>query len=108
MKILSTEITKKGFTYRQICRQNNVAVYSQHLKGQSGEPMSYEVIVIKQHGEYTLGGVTIEAGESYPGDEQFGRLGWSYSSLMKDARKKALDKFAQVLQAEEVKGETKP
>lgn len=100
MKVLETEITKSGFTYRQIRRQGNVAIYSQHLKGRSGKPLAYEVVVIKQHGEYTLGGVVIPAGESYPGNELFGKLGWSYSSLMKDSYQIAVDKFSQVVQSE--------
>ena len=103
MKILATEVTKGGFTYRQIRREGMVAIYTQHLKGRTGTPLAYEVIVIKTHGEYTLGGVTIPPGESYPGNEAFGRLGWSYSTLMLDAKKKALDKFAQVVQSQVMK-----
>ena len=103
MRILATEITKSGFTYRQICRENNVAVYAQFMKGQSGTPLAYETIIIKEHGEYVLGGTTIEAGEAYPGNEKFGILGWSYSTLIPEARKISLDKMNQVLQSEMVK-----
>ena len=107
MKTLSLEITKKGMTYRQMRREGMVALYSQHLKGRVGKPLAYEVIVIKTHGEYTIAGNTIEAGESYPGDEAFGILGWSYSTLMPQAEQIALDKWTQVVEAEGEKAKTR-
>lgn len=98
IKILPTEITKSGFTYRQIAREGNVAVYSQHLKGRSGTPLAYETIVIKSHDGYTIGNKCIEPSEMYPGNELFGTLGFSYSGLMKDAKKIALDKMAKIIE----------
>jgi hypothetical protein len=119
MKTLPTVITKSGFTYRQIERRGNVAVYSQHLKDRAGKPLAYETIIIKEHGAYVLGGNEIPAGESYPGTESFGYLGWSYSSLMPDAKerafakmesiiKKGLDKKGQDVETDEVKATKKP
>lgn len=103
MKTLSTEITSRGFTYRQIERRGNAAIYSQHLKGKSGKPLAYEVIIIKSHNGYTLGGAWIPPSEMYPGQESFGTLGWSYSTLMSNALEIALDKLGQVVQAQAVK-----
>jgi hypothetical protein len=101
MKTLPLEITARGFTFRQIERRGNVALYSQHLKGRTGTPLAYEVIIIKSHDGYELGGSKVEASEVYPGQESFGTLGWTYSTLDPHGHEKALDKMRQV---EETKG----
>lgn len=67
--ILPKEFTRKGFTYRQIYREKNIAIYEQ-LKG--GSRVSFEVIRISKHDAYSLGGNEIAARETYPGDEAWG------------------------------------
>ncbi len=101
MKVLPLEVTSKGSTYRQVLREGNLAIYSQHQTPTS-KPGAYEMIIIKSHNGYTLGGNTVAPAEMYPSDNQFGKLGWCYSTnLYPDAYKAALDKLAQVKQSQE-------
>lgn len=103
MKILPTEFEKKGFGYRQVRRQNMVAVYSQHHKGLDGPLVGYEVIVIKSHDGYEMGGTHIPAAEMYPSTKNWGSLGWTYSG--QDSQKKAIDKMGQVCQDLDIKAQ---
>ncbi len=103
MKILPTELSSKGFTYRQVQRVGNVAVYSQHDHPLS-VPGAYEVIIIKSHDGYTLMGNYVAPAEMYPSAGLFGKIAWSYSChLYPDALQKALDKATQVAQSEDIK-----
>lgn len=99
MKVLPLEFTSKTFTYRQVKREGNVAIYSQHDHPTS-KPGAYEVVVIKSHNGYVMAGVPIPAAEMYPSDSSWGKLGWTYS-LHLDAKAfdSALDKMSQVLEA---------
>lgn len=103
MKILEKEFVQKGFGYRQVRRDGMFAVYSQHHKNLEGRLVAYETIVIKSHNGYTIGGSYVAPAEMYPGTAMWGKLGWTFSANDPDARKKALDKMAQVRQAEEMK-----
>ena len=100
MKVLDTEITKSGFTYRQVKREGNLAIYSQHDHPRA-KPGAYEVIIIQSHDGYEIGGAHIPAAESVPPTSAWGSKGWTYSTnLYADALQKALDKLDQVKQAE--------
>lgn len=100
MKTLATEITAKGFTYRQVTRDGNVAIYSQH-DHPSSKPGAYEVIIIQSHDGYEIGGAHIPAAESFPSTSAWGSKGWTFSChLYPNALQLALDKMGQVKQAE--------
>lgn len=103
MKILPLEFESKGFGYKQIVRENMFAVYAQYWGGLKGRLIAYETIIIKYHDDYTMGGVTIPAGESYPGTNSWGKLGFTFSISDPNAKRKALDKMRQVMQDEEMK-----
>ena len=77
MKPLPKTFTKGGFDFIVIERLGNVALLSKTKNGAK----SYEVVIIQSHNGYTIGNKTIEAAESMPPSESWGRLGWSYTSL---------------------------
>jgi len=79
MTTLPNEFRKSGFYFRLVKRQGDKAIYSKSRAGGVGK--HYEVIKIREHDEYVMGGVTIPAGESYPSSEQWGRLGYTYPTL---------------------------
>lgn len=94
MKSLSTSITKKGFTYEQVLREGQLAIYSQRMK-EEGQTLAYEVIKIKQAPAHERGGVLFPAMELYPSERTFGIDGWSYGTFgdLSAAYEKALQKF---------------
>ena len=85
MKILPKKFDKKGFTYTQIKRVGDRAIFEQSKEGQEGT--TFEVVKINRHNGYELGGQKIPPGEAYPSTSQWGVAGWTYRSL-KDAETK--------------------
>ena len=83
-KLLKEEITKEGFTLKQLKRKKNKAIYEQ---SKDGRIFSYEVIVISCHEGYTIAGNFIEPSEMYPCSSQWGVKGFTYKNL-EDAEKK--------------------
>jgi len=68
---------KKGYTYRQIKREGNRAIFEQT----KGNFTAYEVVKIGKHNGYTMGGSYIEPSETYPGSSLWGILGWTCTDL---------------------------
>lgn len=81
MKKLAASFTKKGFEYTQVKRKGNFAIYKQkNVKVENPTPR-YEVVEIKSHNGYEIGGSKIAAAEVYPGSSQWGILGWTHLDL---------------------------
>lgn len=84
-KVIPTNFTKKGFTYNQIKREGDKAIFKQTREG--SEMCNYEVVRIGKHNGYTMGGVFIEPSETYPGSSLWGIMGWTCTNL-EDAQKR--------------------
>jgi hypothetical protein len=78
-KPIPTQFNKKGFTYTQLKREGNRAIFQQTRKGSSLN--NYEVVKIGRHNGYTMGGVMIEPAETYPGSSLWGITGWTCTSI---------------------------
>lgn len=88
MKILEKKITNKNFSYKQITREDNVAIYEQRLIDPPDSTNRwYEVIVIRSHDGYEINGNKIAPSEMYPSANHWGVLGWTCLSL-EDAQKR--------------------
>jgi len=81
MKKLEKEFTKKGFKYTLVTRKGDVAIYEQVNAKLKDSKSNYEVVQIKSHNGYEIGGSKIVAAEVYPGSSQWGLLGWTYQDL---------------------------
>lgn len=81
MKKINEKFTKKGFKYTQIKRKGSKAIYLQERDADDSAIKNYEVIIIKSHDGYEIGGSVIPPGEVYPSSTQWGTLGWTFSSL---------------------------
>jgi hypothetical protein len=81
MKKLEKEFTKKGFKFTQVMRKGNAAIYKQEAVSVKDPKANYEVVQIKSHNGYEIGGSKIAAAETYPGSTQWGLLGWTYQDL---------------------------
>lgn len=90
---LATEITRNGWTHTQVDRNGDFAIYMRTL---DGTRKHFEVIRIqktKKEHTWPNGKVTLAGTESYPGDQSWGRNGWTYMSLHA-----AVQKFEQLTQ----------
>jgi len=84
-KVIPPLFKKKGFTYKQVKREGNRAIFSQTREGSSVS--NFEVVKLGRHNGYVMGGVRIEPAETYPGSSLWGISGWTCTSL-EDAENK--------------------
>jgi len=80
MKELEIELTKNGFDYRQILKNDKAYIYSQSL---NGKIIAYEVFEHKVNEYYNC--------VSFPGNGAFGVWAWTYHNL-----ENAKSKFNQI------------
>lgn len=78
MKKIQKAFKQKGFAFQLLKRLENVALLEKTSKGGG---VSYEVVVIRAHNGYSIAGTEVAASEFLPKDEDFGKFGWSYSTL---------------------------
>jgi hypothetical protein len=72
-KPLPKEFRRDGFTYRQIAREGNAAIYEQTWGGCSNPSICYEVIRIRRREGFQIGEKFVEAYEVYPNTNSWGR-----------------------------------
>jgi len=88
MRKIPAQFTKKGFEYRLVSRNGDIAIYEQSSDTQKW----YEVVVIKKikETEFNMDGrlVVSPPREKYPSDNEWGTLGWTFHTLP-DAQVKA-------------------
>lgn len=80
MKPLATTFKKNTFTYELVQRDGDIAIYKQRLRPGEG-CLAYEVIRVLKAETYEIMGNTVEAHEYAPGNESFGKDGWTYPTL---------------------------
>ena len=97
MKPLGTTYRKNTFHYEQITRDGDIAIFKQRLREGVG-CLAYEVIVIRKDPEREIAGVVIPAHERAPGNEEWGRFGWTFPTLER-ARAKMKELVAAVEKA---------
>jgi hypothetical protein len=71
------EFRRGGFTYRQIARQGNAAIYEQTWMGCRNPSISYEVIRIRRREGFQIRGRLVEPAEVYPRSESWGADGFT-------------------------------
>jgi hypothetical protein len=76
-KPLAKEFLRSGFTYRQIARKTNAAIYEQSWNGCSNPSVCYEVIRIRKREGFQIGVRFVEPAEVYPNSEAWGVDGFS-------------------------------
>ena len=78
-KTIPTQFKKKGFTYTQLKREGKRAIFQQTRA--DSVVNNYEVVKIGRHNGYTMGGMSIEPAETYPGSSLWGITAWTCSSI---------------------------
>jgi hypothetical protein len=77
MKKLEKKFTNKGFSFKQIIREGDIAIYEQKLLDAEKPTPRYEVIIIKSHNGYEINGTKFPPSEMYPSSTQWGKNGWT-------------------------------
>ena len=68
-KPLPIQFRHDGFTYRQIAREGNAAIYEQTWNGCTNPSVCYEVIRIRRREGFQIDGRFVEPAEVYPASE---------------------------------------
>ena len=76
-KSLPKEFRRDGFTFRQIARQGNAAIYEQGWTGCAEPSVCYEVIRIRRREGFQIGDKLIQPYEIYPNSEAWGVDGFT-------------------------------
>ena len=79
MKKLDSTYRRHGYTYQLVDRNEHAAIFSQ--ANEDGKVVAYEVGKVKIGKEVTIAGKTIEAGERFWVDEDFGVIAWTYADF---------------------------
>jgi len=79
MKIIEKEVKKNGFLYKQIYRENDVALFEQ-IDLDNNLTIAYEVfkISIMKPNNYIT-----DYFEKFPSNEDFGKTAWTFNNIEK-------------------------
>jgi hypothetical protein len=76
-KPLPKELRHDGFSYRQILRERNAAIYEQTWIGCSEPSPCYEVIRIRRREGFSINARLVEPAEIYPNSQAWEVDGWT-------------------------------
>ena len=79
-KSLPMHFRRSGFTYRQIAREANAAVYEQTWSGSSESSVCYEVIRIRRRDGFQIGARFVQPAEVYPSSRAWGVDGFTLTN----------------------------
>jgi hypothetical protein len=82
-KPLQKEFHRDGFTYRQIARERDAAIYEQTWSGCADPSVCYEVIRVRRREGFQIDGRLVEPAEVYPSSGAWGVDGFTLTD--KDA-----------------------
>src|SRR5215471_16704742 len=85
---LPKQFRRDGFTYRQISREGDVALYEQRWTGCPDPAVCFEVIRVRRREGFRIRGRFVEPAEVYPKSKSWGVDGFTVTD-----RNKAWDKF---------------
>ena len=77
---LPKEFQRDRFTYRQIAREKDVAIYEQTWNGCRDPSVSYEVIRVRRREGFEIDGRFVKPAELYPASKEWGTNGWSLTT----------------------------
>lgn len=78
-KPLPKEFRHDGFSYRQIARERDAAIYEQRWTGCAEPSVAYEMIRIRRREGFHIGGRSVEPAEIYPNAEAWGVDGLTFA-----------------------------
>jgi hypothetical protein len=90
-KPLPKKFRRDGFSYRQIAREGEAAIYEQTWLSCAEPSGYYEVIRIRRRDAFQIGGRLVEPAEVYPPSDLWGVDGFTFAN-----RNKAWAKFFEI------------
>lgn len=78
-KPLPAEFIQKGWTHKEVWRDEDIRIFERWKP--SSPSHHFEVVRIRHNAERTIGGVKLEASESYPSEREWGTNGFSFQEL---------------------------
>ena len=66
------------FDYKQLVRQEDVAIYSQSWRGCSEPSLAFDVICVRRHDGKEIKGQSVEPSEFYPSSTDWGKYGFTF------------------------------
>jgi hypothetical protein len=78
-KLLPKEFKRDGFSYRQIAREGDAAIYQQAWSGCPNPSVCYEVIRIRRREGFQINGRFVGSAEVYPKSEAWGADGFTFA-----------------------------
>ena len=75
---IKTKFRFRGFDYRQIAREGDVAIYSQTWTGCANPSVCYEVVRIRCKDEIVIKDKYYPPAEWYPSSSEWGTRGWTF------------------------------
>ena len=89
---IAKEFCHNGFTFRQIVREGDVAIYEQKWNGCANPSVAYEVVRIRRREAREIKGKIIEAAEVYPNSKAWGVDGFTVTD-----KEAALHKLREII-----------
>jgi hypothetical protein len=80
MKKIEKKFYKNGFTFEEVKRVGEFAIFARYKEEFKEQTFHYETIVIKSHNGYAFAGVEVGPSEIYPSSSSWGRLGFTFNS----------------------------
>ena len=74
---LPKEFRRDGFTYRQIAREGDAAIYEQRWTGCPEPSVCYEAVRVRRRAGFQIGGRFVDPAEVYPNSEAWGTDGFT-------------------------------
>jgi hypothetical protein len=82
-KPLPKQFCRDGFTFRQIAREGNAAIYEHTWNGCPNPSIAYEVIRIRRRDGFQISDRFVEPAEVYPRSELWGVDGFTFTNRNK-------------------------
>jgi hypothetical protein len=78
-KLLDRHFQRGEFSFKQLVRQGDLAIYSQTWRGCSEPSIVFEVVCVRRHNGKVIKGQWFEPSEFYPSSSEWGKYGFSFT-----------------------------
>jgi hypothetical protein len=78
-RALERDFQRGQFSYHQLAREQDIAIYSQSWRGCSEPRIAFEVICVRRHNGKEIKGQRVEPSEFYPSSSEWGKYGFTFT-----------------------------
>jgi hypothetical protein len=77
-KLLEGYLQRGQFSYKQLVREQDIAIYSQTWRGCSEPSIAFDVICVRRHNGKEIKGHPVEPSEFYPSSTEWGKYAFTF------------------------------